>query len=216
MRRTIFACVIVALIAGATSATAANLITGSDIKNGSITGADIKNPTIDSEDIKKGAVIKKKLSKAVRDALDDHGPAGPQGPAGPPGPLGGRWAPGSRWAAGSRCARAPLGELREIRDRRDRPATPRTPRSASPPSSCDRTPDDDNDTRRPSATYAVPLGSPGSTTSGQFRFSCSPAQAPCKISIGAAVHLHPHATAGTVPCEDVDPKDGHDGWPRSA
>ena len=118
MRRTIFACVIVALIAGATSATAANLITGSDVKNGSLTGADIKNPAIDSEDIKKGAVIKKKLSKAVRDALDDNGPAGPQGPAGPPGPGGGaRWTPGP-WAWG----------------RRDRPATPRTPRSASPPS----------------------------------------------------------------------------------
>ena len=99
MRRTIFACVIVALIAGATSATAAKLITGSDIKNGSITGADIKNPAIDNEDIKKGAVIKKKLSKAVRDALDDNGPAGPQGPAGPPGPAGGPAGPQgpSRW-----------------------------------------------------------------------------------------------------------------------
>ena len=79
MRRTIFACVIVALIVGATSATAANLITGSDIKNGSITGADIKNPTIDSEDIKKGAVIKKKLSKAVRDALEQQRAEGRQG-----------------------------------------------------------------------------------------------------------------------------------------
>ena len=61
MRRTIFACVIIALIAGATTATAATLITGSDIKNGSITGADIKNPAIGNEELKKGAVIKKKL-----------------------------------------------------------------------------------------------------------------------------------------------------------
>ena len=74
MRNTIIACVIVALVVGATSATAAKLVTGSDIKNGSITGADIKNPTIDSEDIKKGAVIKKKLSKAVRDALENQEP----------------------------------------------------------------------------------------------------------------------------------------------
>ena len=51
----------------------------------------------------------------------------------------------------------------------------------------DRTPNDDSDTPTPWASYAVPLGSPGSTTSGQFRFWCSAAQAPCKISIGAAV-----------------------------
>jgi hypothetical protein len=38
------------------------------------------------------------------------------------------------------------------------------------------------------ATYAVDLGSPvGSTTGGQFRFSCSAAQSPCKVSLGAAV-----------------------------
>jgi hypothetical protein len=38
------------------------------------------------------------------------------------------------------------------------------------------------------ALYSVPLGSPaGSTTGGDFRFSCSAAQAPCKISYGAAV-----------------------------
>jgi hypothetical protein len=38
------------------------------------------------------------------------------------------------------------------------------------------------------ATYSVSLGSPaGSTTGGQFRFTCTPAQAPCKVSFGAAV-----------------------------
>ena len=38
------------------------------------------------------------------------------------------------------------------------------------------------------ATFSVTLGSPaGSTTGGQFRFSCSQAQAPCKVSLGAAV-----------------------------
>ncbi|WP_457207514.1 hypothetical protein [Nocardioides sp. P5_C9_2] len=38
------------------------------------------------------------------------------------------------------------------------------------------------------ATFSTELGSPvGSTTGGQFRFSCAPAQAPCKISWGAAV-----------------------------
>jgi hypothetical protein len=38
------------------------------------------------------------------------------------------------------------------------------------------------------ATYSTVLGSPiGSTTGGTFRFSCSTAQAPCKVSLSAAV-----------------------------
>ena len=38
------------------------------------------------------------------------------------------------------------------------------------------------------AFYSAPLGSPaGTTTGGVFRFSCSAAHAPCKISYGAAV-----------------------------
>jgi hypothetical protein len=38
------------------------------------------------------------------------------------------------------------------------------------------------------ATYSATMGSPiGTTTGGQFRFTCSPQQAPCKVSIAAAV-----------------------------
>ena len=38
------------------------------------------------------------------------------------------------------------------------------------------------------AIYSAELGSPaGTTTGGDFRFSCSSAQEPCRISIGAAV-----------------------------
>ena len=38
------------------------------------------------------------------------------------------------------------------------------------------------------ATYSAPLGSPaGTTTGGDFRFTCAADQAPCKISFGAAV-----------------------------
>jgi hypothetical protein len=38
------------------------------------------------------------------------------------------------------------------------------------------------------ATYSATMGSPiGTTTGGQVRFTCSPAQAPCKVSIAAAV-----------------------------
>lgn len=38
------------------------------------------------------------------------------------------------------------------------------------------------------ASYSAAMGSPiGTTTGGQFRFTCSLAQAPCKVSIAAAV-----------------------------
>jgi hypothetical protein len=37
------------------------------------------------------------------------------------------------------------------------------------------------------AYYTAMLGSPVGTTTGTFRFSCSAAQAPCKVSIAAAV-----------------------------
>ena len=85
MRRTIVACVIVALVAGASSAAAAKLITGADIKNGSITGKDLEHPTIGRKALKKEAVIKKKLSAKVQDMLEEKGAPGPQGPVGPKG-----------------------------------------------------------------------------------------------------------------------------------
>ena len=49
------------------------------------------------------------------------------------------------------------------------------------------------------ATYAVPLLAPGSTTGGQFRFSCSAAQQPCKVSLGAAVISSETGTTGFYP-----------------
>jgi hypothetical protein len=62
------------------------------------------------------------------------------------------------------------------------------------------------------ATFSVPLGSPaGTTTGGDFRFTCTPAQAPCKITYGAAVIsdqsgnalVHPrlliHKESGAIP-----------------
>ena len=79
MRKTIVACALVALAVGATTATAAQLITGKQIKNGSITG----------KDLKRGTVTKKKLSpRSARSwpsrALLARG--GPQGPPVPPAP----------------------------------------------------------------------------------------------------------------------------------
>jgi hypothetical protein len=78
VRKTIVACVLVALAVGATTATAAQLITGKDIKNGSITGKDIARKSIG----------KKKLTAAVQRALAKQGATGPQGPAGAKGDKG--------------------------------------------------------------------------------------------------------------------------------
>ena len=78
MRKTIVACALVALAVGATTATAAQLITGKQIKNGSITG----------KDLKRGTVTKKRLSGAVRAELAKQGARGPAGPVGPKGDKG--------------------------------------------------------------------------------------------------------------------------------
>lgn len=79
---------IVALVfASAGTATAASLLTGAQIKNGSLTGIDVKNGTLKSVDVANGSLL----------ALDFKAgqlPAGPQGPQGPQGPAGPQGAPG--------------------------------------------------------------------------------------------------------------------------
>src|SRR5262245_7159639 len=48
---------VVALVVGVSSgAVAGKLITGADVKNGSLTGKDIKNGSLTSKDIKKGTI----------------------------------------------------------------------------------------------------------------------------------------------------------------
>jgi hypothetical protein len=59
------------------------------------------------------------------------------------------------------------------------------------------------------ATFSGPLGSPaGTTLGGNFRFSCTPAQAPCKISIGAAVISDQSGTTMVHPRLLIDEEDG--------
>jgi|GEM_PF-3048082 len=81
-----------ALAAGGIGVGAGALITGADIKNGSITGADIKSGSIASDDIKSGAIQVSDLSKGALKGLDGKdgkdGKDGAQGPAGPAGPAG--------------------------------------------------------------------------------------------------------------------------------
>jgi hypothetical protein len=59
------------------------------------------------------------------------------------------------------------------------------------------------------ATFSVALGSPaGTTTGGDFRFSCAPAQAPCKISYGAAVISDQTGNAAVHPRLLIHKEDG--------
>jgi hypothetical protein len=83
MRKSILACVVVALAVGTTSATAATLITGKDIKNGTITAADVK----------RGSITTSRLASGLRERLQRVGSQG--GPAGAPGAKGDKGDPGA-------------------------------------------------------------------------------------------------------------------------
>ena len=72
------------VLASAGSATAARLITGKQVKNGSITSADIRNGSLVKGDFKAGQV-----------PAGARGPQGAQGPQGPRGATGGRGANGA-------------------------------------------------------------------------------------------------------------------------
>lgn len=116
----------------------------------------------------------RKISWNIRGPRGLAGPAGAkgaagangaQGPAGPAGPAGAQGAQGPAGPAGAPGQNAPAAEYGLASVFVDRGSGP---------------------TRY--ATVSGPLGSPaGTTLNGDFRFSCAPAQAPCKISVGAAV-----------------------------
>jgi hypothetical protein len=117
----------------------------------------------------------KPLKLALWPVSRRRGPAGKQGSQGPAGPQG---------AQGGQGSQGPQG-----------PAGPAGP--AGPPGSNAPAPEygvasvylarGDGEPSR-FAIYSAQLGSPaGTTTGGDFRFSCAPGQAPCRISIGAAV-----------------------------
>lgn len=80
----IIAALVCVLALGGT-ATAAKLITGKSVKNGSLTGKDIKNRSVKAKDISKGA---KSALRGPKGAKGDAGPAGPKGATGATGAKG--------------------------------------------------------------------------------------------------------------------------------
>ncbi len=103
---------VVLSLAGTATATTVALITGDDVKDGSLSGADLANHSVGGKKLKRHSIRAKHLRvgsvthRQVRDgtltfgdlssdaiaalkgAKGEPGPAGPQGPAGPPGPAG--------------------------------------------------------------------------------------------------------------------------------
>lgn len=74
------------------TATAATLITGATIKNGSVTGKDLKNSTLTGSKVKNGSLRAASLGASARPSL--KGASGEAGPAGPGGSAGGPGVPG--------------------------------------------------------------------------------------------------------------------------
>jgi hypothetical protein len=100
LRKSILACLAVALILGASSATAATLITGKQIKNGSITG----------QDIKRGSINAARLAPGLQDKIGDRGPAGAKGDKGDTGTAGPKGDEGEKGDKGDKGEKGDKGQ----------------------------------------------------------------------------------------------------------
>ncbi len=106
--KVVAACAATAVIVGGTTATAASLITGADVKNNSLTGLDIKNLRtsdistggVRTGNIKDGTIRLRDLSVEVRKALNKAGPTGATGANGAPGAAGAQGATGAQGPQG--------------------------------------------------------------------------------------------------------------------
>ena len=76
-------------LVGAGTATAAKMITGADVANGTLTGSDIMNGTVKKKDLSDGAQASLQGAAGPAGRAGPAGPAGPEGPAGPAGKDGG-------------------------------------------------------------------------------------------------------------------------------
>jgi hypothetical protein len=72
------------IVSSAATATAAELITGKDVKDGSLTGKDVRDGRLTGADVKDESLT----PSDVAGALGPTGPAGPAGARGPTGPAG--------------------------------------------------------------------------------------------------------------------------------
>jgi hypothetical protein len=101
--RTVSIVAATAVIAAGGSATAATLITGKSVKDGTLTGRDVKDRSLTSKDFKGS------LPSGPSGPSGPAGPAGSAGPAGPAGPQGERGADGATGQQGPKGEQGPQG-----------------------------------------------------------------------------------------------------------
>lgn len=89
-----------------TAMAARSLITGKDIKDGSVTSADIQNGSLTAKDFKKG-----QIPAGAKGAKGDPGPAGPAGAAGASGAAGAAGAPGAPGKDGTQATPVDRGKI---------------------------------------------------------------------------------------------------------
>jgi len=80
--------IVAVLLAGAGSATAASIITGKQVKDGTLTGRDVKNRSLSSSDLSKKAIAALKGRKGATGPAGAAGPAGAKGDKGDKGDIG--------------------------------------------------------------------------------------------------------------------------------
>ena len=96
------------------TAAAVSLVTGKQIKDGSVRGRDIGNGSLTGSDVADKSLTPADFSGSVQGPAGPQGPAGAQGPRGPPGPAG-------HGRSAGHCRRAG-GQGRPGRSRHQRPA----------------------------------------------------------------------------------------------
>ena len=94
------------LAASTTTAGAAALFTGRDVKDSSLTGKDVKSASLTGSDVSDGSLTADDFSGPTEGAPGQQGPQGPVGAAGPIGPVG---AGGPTGDAGGPGATGPKG-----------------------------------------------------------------------------------------------------------
>jgi Collagen triple helix repeat (20 copies) len=126
VKKTLVACALTALLVGAGTATAAQLITGADVEDGSLTSADIKYNSLTHRDIRDESVLSRdihdgdvsledltpwvqnKLERRASEGTD--GATGAPGPLGPQGPMGLQGEQGPKGPQGEQGPKGPAGE----------------------------------------------------------------------------------------------------------
>ena len=91
------AAAVLALATGG-GAVAGGMISGAQIKNGTVDTVDLAPQSVESTRVENGSLRMYDLNENVQDKIKAGGPAGPQGPAGPAGPAGTAEYVGANWS----------------------------------------------------------------------------------------------------------------------